>query len=164
MPDIYNRVGQQYNGSFSAESTEIVFSGGGTDLISASGGVGLLTQSLNVGYTQQVSRFYELGTNFVYLVRGQAQGQAGLNRILGPRPLQLAFYAKYGDVCNAANNNLTLLLGAGCSSTTNIGPSGQTALLVKTLVLTYAGLSVSTADFVINEQLQAMFISLEGQS
>ncbi len=42
---------------------------------------GLLAQQIQVGYSQQVNRFYEIGTNNVYMVRGRAEGQMSMSRV-----------------------------------------------------------------------------------
>lgn len=161
MPDIYNRSGNQFAGSIAADAARVVFSGVG-DLLgtgTAAGGVGLLTQSLQISYMQQVSRIYEIGTPYTYLVAGRAQGQLGMGRVVGPRKISQAFYRKFGDVCNAATNNINLEAAAGCAPDGNA--AAELAFQLKTVVLTSIALSIAAQDMVINEQVGAMFISLE---
>jgi hypothetical protein len=165
MADIYNRAGNDFGGSFAADAAKVVFAGGsGGDLVGASGGVGLLTQQVQVSYSQQITRLYEIGSNFTFLVAGRTQGQIGLGRVLGPRAVQTAFYSKYGNVCNAPTNNLSLLLETGCPTGANsgvVGGLGKLAFLVKNVVLVSIGLTVASQDMIINEQVQALFISLD---
>lgn len=164
MPDIFNRAGSDFGGSFAADDAKIVFSGPGGTTIGQSGGVGLLTQNLSFNYAQQVTRLYEVGSNYSFYVAGRAQGNMGLGRVLGPRAVQTAFYRNYGDVCNAANNNINLLMASGCATNSNggvIGNLGQIAFLIKSLILTSIAITVGAQDMVVSEQLGAMFMSLE---
>jgi hypothetical protein len=169
MADIFSRASNQLGGSFAADSALIVFSGGslaggGATIVGPSGGVGLLTQQLQVSYQQQISRLYEVGTNFTYLVAGRTMGNMSMGRILGPRPVQQQFYLNYGNVCNAALNNLTLQMETGCPTGPATGSQGGLGMFhfdVKSLVLTSFGVSVAAQDMIINEQVTAMFCSLE---
>jgi len=166
MADIFARAGQQFNGAFAADAAKIVFAGQASSGLDA--GVGLLTQSVNVSYNQQISRLYEIGTNFTYLVAGRTQGQVATQRVLGPRPVITSFYTKYGNVCNAATNNLNFETETGCpqgdNPSVNLGAQGGLAKLafkVKSAVITQLGISVNANDMIINESLQMMFVSLE---
>lgn len=156
MPDIFDRPGQQFGGSFASDAAKIVFAGAGEIL--GGGGVGLLTQNLQVGYTQQVTQLYEIGTNYVFLVCGRARGQVSIGRVLGPRPVQTAFYRKYGNVCNAATNNIAIQAEMGCQGQ---GGSGQVSFHIKNLVLTSVAITVAAENMILNEQLGAQFVSLE---
>lgn len=162
MADIFNRTGESYGGSFSADSAQVVFSTGGSggSLVGGSGGVGLLAQQVQIGYQQQIMRFYEIGSSFTFLVSGRSQGQMSMGQILGPRPVQTQFYKNYGDVCNAANNNLNFSLSAGCGGNT-ASTAGQLNFAVKNVVLTSISLSVAAQDMVINQQVAAMFVALD---
>lgn len=157
MADIFNRGGNDLKGTFSADGARVIFSGGGTPL---AGGVGLLTQNIQGNYSQQVTRLYEVGSDGTFLVAGRTQGQVGMGRIMGPRPVQAAFYKNYGDVCNAPNNNLSLELTTGCQKPGQ-GGTGKYNVDLKSVVITTIGFSVAAADMMINEQLQALFISMD---
>lgn len=147
--DIYSRTGNDFKGAFSADAARIVFGGDVS-------GVGLLTQQLSVNYAQAITRLYEIGTNFTYYVAGRTQGQVGIGRVLGPRPVQLGFYTKYGNVCNAATNNLNFEIAAGCTS-----PNAPARFQLKNAVITNMGISVNAQDMLVNEQVNMLFISLE---
>lgn len=157
MPDIYARSGQDFKGSFAADAARVVFAGSSGDGLVA--GVGLLTQTLNVNYAQAIQRLYEIGTNFTYFIAGRTQGSVGLGRVLGPRPVQLAFYRKYGNVCNAATNNLNFEAATGCDAAGNT----QVRFGIRNSVISNMSLAVNANDMMINEQLQMMFISLDLQ-
>lgn len=160
MPaDIFSRGGNDFGGSIAADSARLVFSASGL----ADGGVGLLTQNVSINYSQQINRIYELGTQKTYFVVGRAQGQVSLGRVLGPRAVQLGFYQKFGDACNAAENNIDFLADTGCTQTggqvVNF-TNGVYSFGVRNAVIMSIAISVATQDMVINEQLQMMFVSL----
>lgn len=157
--DIFSRSGNDFKGSFASDAAKVIFAGVGLGI----GGVGLLTQNMNVQYAQRITRLYEIGTNFTYLIAGRTQGSLSMARVLGPRPVQLEFYRKYGNVCNAAENHLNFEADTGCQ--VEGGPSspgaGAYAFGIKNAVISNYGLTLAAEDVVINEQLQMMFISLE---
>lgn len=160
MADIFSRAGQDFKGSFAADAARVAFAGGSADLL----GVGLLTQTISVNYTQALTRLYEIGTNYTYIVAGRTAGQLAMGRVLGPRPIQLGFYAKYGNVCNAATNNLNFEAETGCPTGENPGNtgglSGTYTFGIRNAVITNIAITVSAQDMIINEQLQMMFVSL----
>lgn len=156
MSDVFNRANDSYGGSIASDGARITF----TAL--AQGGVGLLTQSLQVNYRQMVNRVYEVGTDRIYLVGGRTDGGIGMNRIIGPAPIQYAFYRKFGDVCQAGNNNIDVAVGAGCGTAVGgLPPSALSRFGAKFNVLTSIGLSVAASDMVINEALGLIFGSLQ---
>jgi hypothetical protein len=165
MADIFARAGNDFRGAFSADAARVVFAGQG--LASDAGGVGLLTQNLSVNYAQQITRLYEIGTNATYLVAGRTFGNIGLGRVLGPRSVQLAFYTRYGNVCNAAQNNFNLEMDAACTNAPNAGGaavgqgSGNYRFAIRNSVITNIGIAIAAADMLVNEQLQMMFVSLD---
>ncbi len=179
MADVYSRA-NSFGGSFSADGAMIVFSTGGTSATSllgtagsnGVGGVGLLTQNAQVSYSQQITRLYEVGSNQTFFIAGRTQGQLSMSRILGPRPVQTAFYTTYGNVCNAANNNFSIVMNTNCGASGGSGSSGATiggglgsiAFLIKNVVIVSLGVSIAAQDMILNEQFQAMFVSLELQS
>ena len=148
--DVFSRQGQDFGGSFAADAAKVVFSA--TDL--NDGGVGLLTQSLSFNYTQSITRMYELGSQKTFYVAGRAQGQATLARVLGPRPVQLAFYQKYGNVCNAASNNIDFVADTGCQTGgADSFTGGVYAFTLRGAVITSIQVSVQANDMIINGKL-----------
>ncbi len=163
MPtNLFGRTGNDFGGSFAADAAKIIFAGGTSDaLAGAGGGVGLLTQQLQVGFQQQISRIYEVGSNFTFLVEGRSQGQFSVGRVLGVRPVQLAFYSKYGNVCNAATNILSLQLATGCDDRPGGAKLASIAFLIRAAVLISVNITVAAMDMIVNESLQGMFVSLD---
>lgn len=156
MADIFSRANQNFQGSFASDAAQVAFAGNGSGQVF---GVGLLTQNLSINYTQSITKLYEIGTNYTYLVAGRTQGQLSMGRVLGPRPVAAAFYTTYGNVCNAATNNLNFSAQAGCNSQSSTG--GALTFGVQNAVIVSIGLSVGAQDMVINEQLAMTYVSLE---
>ena len=172
MADIFGRASQAFGGAMAADSVKLTFSGGPTGAFTgpgteASSGTGLfekgmLGQQLQMQYQQQVTRIYEIGTNLTYFVVGRTSGQVSLGRIIGPTAIAGAFYARYGDACNAAKNTLTFTAGAGCNSGATTRAVGSTAeYTVLHVLINSIGISVNASDMMINEQVAMMFNSLE---
>lgn len=157
--DIYGRLAPQFGGAFSADSALLAFAG-----IGLAGGVGLVTQQINFQYQQNIQRLWEVGTNYTYYVAGRAQGNASLNRILGPRPLIFSFYTVYGNPCNAGTNTITFSIQQGC-----VSPTDDQALATLRFmwlvgcVLQSVGFSAQAEQMMINEQSAMMFVSLVPQ-
>jgi hypothetical protein len=157
--DIFNRDTNAYGGSFSADSVFVSFPVGLGGTITGLGAVGLLLQNLNMGYRQNIVRLYEIGSAFHFLVAGRTQGQFGAQRVLGPRPISLAFYAKFGDVCQAATNIIDLILATGCDP--NAGPvSNQVDYQPRYCVIDQLGVTMQAQDAIVNESINMMFCSL----
>lgn len=158
MSDIYSRQGSNIAGAFAADDAVLSFAGVGSSTFSLAGGVGLLTQQLSVSYSQAVTRLYELGTAASYLVAGRTSGQISMTRIIGPRPIQAAFYRKFGNVCNARSNTIELAARMGCDGDDE---GALYSLTMTGCVITNISISVSAQDMLINESLQMLFISLD---
>ena len=166
MADIFSRAGNDFRGAFSADAARVVFAGQGA-LSTDAGGVGLLTQNLSLNYSQQVTRLYEIGTQATYLVAGRTFGSIGMGRVLGPRSVQMSFYTRYGNVCNAAQNNFNLEMDAACTTSPNsnqaaVGQgSGNYRFAIRNVVITNFGLTMAAMDMLVNEQLQMLYVSLD---
>jgi hypothetical protein len=151
--DLFGRTEPIFGGSFAADAALLNFAG--------ITGVGLLTQQLNFSYQQNVTRLYEVGTNYQYYVVGRAQGSVSLNRVLGPRPLAFSFYAVYGNACNAADNTINLSMRQGCVSALDpTAAATLTRLSMLGVLLQSVGFSVQAEQMMVQEQVQGMFISL----
>lgn len=159
MNDIYGRIAPQFGGAFAADSALLAFAG-----LGLAGGVGLLTQQLSFQYQQNITRLWEVGTNYTYYVTGRAQGNASLSRVLGPRPVIFSFYSVYGNACNAATNTITFSMQQGC-----VSPQDQQALAnlrfmwLTGVVLQSVGFSAQAEQMMINEQASLMYVSLVPQ-
>jgi hypothetical protein len=161
MPDIFNKTTNKLGGAWSADGAAVSFSGQAAGLL----GVGMIVQQVNIGYQQQVTRLYEIGSDLTYYVAGRVQGNMTVGRIVGPGVVMSAFYARFGDVCNAAQNTMNLYIGTGCRSTGGTTATFMNArFTISYAVLINVGISVGAMDMVINEQLQMMFISMSTDS
>lgn len=158
--DLFGRS-NVFGGVMSPDGATIVFSGAnGVDGLGAaeSGGVGLVTQGANIGYSQSYTEFYELGGAAKYYVAGRTSGQIGAQRILGPRPISIAFYRKYGNICNMPANNMGLKVAAGCLP--GAGASLMT-FAMRTVFLNGLQFSMASQNNVLNESLQGVFSALD---
>jgi len=162
--DIFNRITDNFGGSFSADSATLIF-----PAMSVSGGaaVGLLIQNLQLTYSQNVSRLYEVGSPRIYYVGGRTEGRGTIQRIIGPRQVTTQFLRKFGDVC-AANNNMEITLDTDCSSELNpfnqdaylspvAGTDGGISYVCYFVVITSVGFAIAAQDMVINSDTQFMF-------
>ncbi len=161
MPDVFGRASSLFGGAMKADDAKISFSGGAGGIVG--GGVGLLTQQAQFSYNQQITRLYEVGSSYEFFIAGRTQGQLSLARILGPRAVQTAFYSTYGDVCKAAQNSIAVSFAQGaCGAPEAFGNTqGTVAINLKSVVLVSIGMSVGAQDMIINEQVSAMFVSME---
>ncbi len=162
MADIFGRASDVFGGAFSADDALITFPADfGSGVVGDDGAaLGLIAQNLQYNYQQQVVRIYELTSNSQYYIAGRTQGTAGMARILGPKPIQIAFYTKYGDVCNAGNNIVEINLLTGCTSGDKPVTQGF-ALTLKYLVITSLGGMINAQDMIVNEQVAMMFAALD---
>lgn len=157
MAELFGRSPMLYGGAFSADAALVTF---GVAQGVVGGGVGLLTQDIRFTYRQRVTRVYEVGSRYTFYVAGRSEGEGDMRRILGPRPVSLAFYVSYGNPCNAFNS-LIFTINQGCApSDINFISTGATFSLLN-ILLTSFGLSIQAEQMMINEQLQYMFISVE---
>jgi len=156
MADTYGRSGADFGGAIAADAARVTFASNGLDGF----GVGMLVQQLGMSYQQQVTRVYEIGTDSTYYIAGRTQGQATMARIMGPRQVQLGFYTKFGNVCNAATNNISFTATTGCNGSASSAGGTAYAFTMKYVVLINLGFNVGAQDMVINEQVAMMFASL----
>ncbi len=147
--DIFGRLPLQFGGGFAADAAVASFGG------LAGGGVGLLTQQLQFSYTQRVTRLYEIGSRFVFYVVGRSQGDAAVQRVLGPRPVSVAFYRLYGNPCTSGT--LLFQVGVGCFLGTI---QGALSFLLTGVLLVSIQISVRAEDMIVGEALQMMYVSL----
>lgn len=147
MVDIFNRestVGK----SFSGDDTTLIFSTG--DLQE------LVVQRLSLTYRQNVSRAWEIGSNNQYFIAGHQEGSMNMARVVGPKKIGGDFLSQYGDVCNAAGNQVTFKVKGDCN--TDGG-----ALRASGVVITQVGYSIAAQDMVVNESVDALVARVESQ-
>ena len=124
--------------------------------------MGLLIQRLQITYQQQVNRLYEVGHPAIYYVGGRTNGEATVDRVIGPRTVARQFYEKFGDVCEARSNTLQFSVRTGCG--TDISGQqfrGYASYTAHFCVIISIGLGVTAQDMQINENLRIMFSSFE---
>ena len=149
MADIYSRQ-VSFGGAFVADAAMINFG----DI-----GIGKLVQNFNINYAQNLTRLYDLtDTAAVYYVAGRTQGSLALGRVLGPAQISSEFYSKYGNVCNAEDNDIEFSMAAGLCENANASTS---RLTTKYVVLNNIAASSDAGSMIINEQVAGMFGSLE---
>lgn len=160
--DVFSRAGQDFGGAIAADAAQATFSSAGGGL---GGSVGMLVQQLGINYQQQVTRIFEIGTESTYYVVGRTQGQVDLARVLGPRAVQLAFYTKFGNACNAATNNINFMADTGCPGAAGSGGSGFSngtySFTVMYAVIIQLGITINSQDMIINEKVGMMFAALD---
>lgn len=172
MPEIFGRVPLTFGGGFAADAANIFFGTYcvfdpakgevvcGDEATIPFSGLGLLTQSINIQYQQPINRIYEVGGDFEYYIAGRPQGNLAVGRIVGPRPITIAFYTLFGNVCYGPNTALLFAGAAGCNEVPALGGENGFMFMVSGAILQSIGVSVAAQDMVINEQLSFMFISL----
>ena len=152
--DVFQRNVSNLAGVFTADHGKLIFRGN----------LGVLVQNFGMNYVQTVSRLYEVGSNGpggaanIYYVGGRTQGGLSLAQVLGPTLTVEALYTTYGDVCNARQNIIDLILTeTDCSEGTS-GPRHYTA---RNCVMTQLAISVGAQDMIIAQNSSMMFSSLE---
>ncbi len=143
--DVFNRASSIYGGSFASDKATMTFAGGSS--------VGQLIQNVQVGYQQNVTKLYEVGSARVYFVGGRTNGQGSIGRVIGPAAVQVAFYQKYGDICNIQNNNLNFNFSGDCGAGANGGAHYNCGLVLVNSV----GFTAAAQDMLVNEQVGFMF-------
>jgi hypothetical protein len=155
MPnDIFSRTSSQVAGTFRTDDATLIMPGNNDGDVN----LGVLTQQIQINYQQQITRIYELASADQYYVGGRAQGQATFGRIIGPAGTVKEMYNKYGDICRAHDNNLTINLEENDCQNNESG--GGNYDMIGTVIQS-VGISVAAQDMIINEQTQTMFTSLE---
>ncbi len=166
MADVFTRLPTKLAGVFTADTARLGFAGG---VPSA------LVQNVNTSYMQAITRLYEVGGNgidtAVYYVGGRSQGTLAIARVIGPTAIIGAYYRKYGNVCNARTNTITLAFSVlDCSTEVALpaGVAGPAALerieaqyVFKFCVITQIGTALASQDMVVNESSQLMFSGME---
>ncbi len=142
--DIYGRT-VEFGGAFASDRVTISFSG-----VAA----GLLAQSVSTDYAQNINRIWELGSKKTYFVGGRTSGNFSMSSLSGPGGLSTTFIKRYGDLCQMANNNITLSYGGGWCA----GGSGTSSQYVlNQLVVQQIQAQVQASEMMLNEAVSGMF-------
>ena len=140
-----------HGGSYNVQGAFMTFSG-----LSGDETAGLAVQSAQYTYTQAVNKFYDLTSNLVYIVGGRTEGSVSISRIVGPARVFQSFYTQYGNVWNAANNNLEFQLITSCNSS---APTTSKIKMNHCFIRSMAG-QINVQQPMINENVSLMFLSL----
>lgn len=161
---VFNRAPSHVAGVFATDEGILSFSAstGGNEIenISAGSYNAALIQNMQIQFSQQVSRIYELASSDTYLVRGREQGQASIQRVIGPRGVMTVFYRQFGDVCNAPQNIATVTAARKDCAPAQGGWDTKDTLTLSGCVVTDLGINVGAQDMMINESVQMMITNL----
>ena len=177
--DIYGAI-PTFGGAFAMDEATLTFAlGSSTD--DPDGGLGFLIQSVNVSYNRPVQRIFELGpTKTTYYVAGRSEGRMQISRLAAPAPVHNTFLTRFADVCNVAQNTMTIEANpATCTTDTGIGSltagfgangtlNGRNVVpsryLYKFCLIDGLSFSISTQSLALTENLSLVFASMENKS
>jgi hypothetical protein len=115
---------------------------------------GAVVQQMQISFERTMNMIYEVGSNDVYYVGDRRRGQIQGSRVVAGAGSFKEMINKYGDLCNAASNTLTLK-GTGC------GPgAGSVEYECVGVVLTSIGATVSAQDIVVTENIGFQFVEM----
>ena len=147
MADIFGRTVVPVGGVYSSDTAVMTVSG------TTSSGVGALVQNVECSYQQQVTQLFELGSNSAYMQLGRAQGQLTVGKILSNIDFDRALF----NSC-AGGGTVIIQASSGCYG------QGTSTLRGKTLTgvfITQYGVSMTTQDLLIRENLVATFVAMQ---
>lgn len=166
MSAIFERQKTQFAGSFPSDRTVMTLTGEGAMAVP----LGIVAQA-NVQFGQQVARIYDIanggafannggaalnGKVPVFYVGGRTQGQASLQRVLGPQSGPLCeFYQKLGNIC--APVDLAFAFSGGC----DVATGDQTTYTLQDSLLTNVSIGTQSQDMIVNETIAIMFANME---
>ena len=169
MGAIYTRQKTQYKDSFASDTVAMSLAGNLRLVLG-------VVQQLSGSFAQQVARIYDIsngglsnGNVPVYYVGGRTQGQAQINRILGPQSGAICeFYTQLGNVCSPQDLVFDLTAGCDRGSTSSQSNGAQAASSVSKVIytlqaalMTNMAFNVSAQDMMVNESITLMFANLE---
>lgn len=149
MPDIFGRT-VDVGAPFKADAARL--------LIPAISDPDLIVQSVSMNYRQNITRLWEVGSGKQYYVGGRTEGGFSIARVVGPRTVNREFIERFGDVCQAKENHLTLDMESGGCDESGVQ---QGSIMLRNCVLTQVAYNVQAADMTITEQVQGLFSSAE---
>ncbi len=153
--DIFQRR-TTFGGGFNALTAKVIFSGFKA---------GMAFESVNFQYQQQLVRLWDLDGDAgnTYLVAGHPQGAANVGKAIGPRSISTAFYERYGDVCRATENNLSISANVGC--VTKAGGlavfGGVLTINLTAVVISSVSVQITANEPVMRQAMAMSFVSLD---
>ena len=171
MQGIFKRQNTVHKGSLASDRAVLTALQGGNAVGGNAGpasaiSVGIV-QNLSAQFMQNISRIYDV-SNFgtardsvpVYYVGGRSQGNATIQRVVGPNSDALCdFYQSFGDVCNPANLQFTLGTGCGSDNATNTMSYEMTGCVLQSMQI-----GVAANDMIPNENVQMIFANMACQT
>lgn len=149
MSDIFGRTVVPVGGVYSSDTAKMTVSG------AAGTGAGALVQNVEAQYTQAVNQIFELGSNSVYMNLGRAVGQLTVGKILSDQ----SFDATLFDSCRGGGT-VIIQASSGCNGAGNATYNSKTLTGV---FITQYGVTMTTQDLLIRENLQATFVAMTGK-
>ena len=141
---------QQVNGVIRAEDVTLT----------GFGSAGAVVQQLQISFERTMNMLYEIGSNNVYYVGDRRRGQIQGSRVVAGASSFRDMIEKYGDLCKAKTNSLTLTAStAGCGG--GVGVIRPIEYDCKGVVLTSIGALVTAQDIVITENIGFQFVELD---
>lgn len=121
------------------------------------GSRGAVVQQMQISFERSMNMIYEIGSNDVYFVGDRRRGTIQGSRVVAGSGDFKKMIEKYGDMCKANSNNLSLEAQSGsCAG----GGGGTLTYNCKGVVLTTIGASVTAQDIVITENVGFQFVEL----
>ena len=136
-----------------------------------------IVQRVQFSIERPINMVYEIGSSadsgiaYVYYIGGRRKGQATFERIVGGSGTFAIFTQKYGDLCGAVGDDITLKAKGGCNIAAGApvgggvagpaGPSRGVTYTLKTPKIQALGGSVSAQDIVIMETATMAFLDLD---
>ena len=145
MADIFGRPNTGYQGGYDSSTASLSF--GDSDV---NPGSKLLVENASLTYQQQISRVFELGHDYTYLVSGRTQGNGNLGSVIGPKKVESAFYASMASVCS--NTVLAFNFASGAPSDANVKcDEVDVKRIANGVVATNLSFNVAAQDMLIRE-------------
>lgn len=145
--DIFNRNQQAVGGVFTSDRAVATLASGSGSWVSA------LVQSVQADYAQEVSEFYELGSNLVYRVLGRPKGRMTIGRIIGKAGSTSVEKALF-DACSGGGNMTIQANSNLCAS-----QGGAITMVFSGLFVQSYGIAINVNDLLIRENVQLVFTS-----
>jgi hypothetical protein len=159
--DIFGRKSASFGGSFSADDAILSFAGTGINTQTNSD-IPLLVQQFQVSYQQTTSMLFDLTSEKVFFVRGRAQGEGGMDQIIGPVKLASLFLRNYGDVCQIDKNTFTVSFKARCDSEDSTASTNtQQTLQLSYVLFNRIAFSGTAQNMLFTTQAGFMFADLK---
>lgn len=123
------------------------------------GSDGAVVQQLQISFERSMNMLYEIGSSNVYYVGDRRKGQIQGSRVVAGSGSFRALIQKYGNICDAKTNSLTLTAStAGCG--VGVGVLAPIEYDCQGVVLTSIGASVTAQDIVITENIGFQFVEM----